>query len=188
MLTEQEERLLMERTAAGDRGAFRHIFNAYYPQVHGFMKSLLKTDADILDAAQEVFVKLWLMRAALPDITSLHSYIYRMSLNQAISHIRKNRTVTSSVLVDIPYDQMVENRIDTKGKEALISDLVSKMPEKRRKIFILSRLENRSNDEIATVLNIKKKTVENHLNLALRELRTALSALALTLVAILTTH
>ena len=40
----------------------------------------------------------------------------------------------------------------------------------------MSRFENRSNDEIASILNIKKKTVENHLNLALKELRTALPA------------
>jgi RNA polymerase sigma-70 factor (ECF subfamily) len=40
----------------------------------------------------------------------------------------------------------------------------------------MSRLEHRTNDEIATLLHIKKKTVENHLNLALKELRTALPA------------
>ncbi len=179
MLTEREERMLMERTAAGDRAAFRRIFDAYYPAVFGFMKSLLKTDEDSSDAAQEVFIKLWLIRAALPDISSLRSYIYRMCLNQVISLARKNRIDASSDIVDAPYDQMVENRIDTENKETIIAELVSKMPEKRRKIFILSRLEHRSNEEIATALNIRKKTVENHLNLALRELRSALAAMSL---------
>ena len=71
---------------------------------------------------------------------------------------------------------MVEEVIDMKDKEAFIAAVVSRMPEQRRKIFIMSRLEHRTNDEIATLLHIKKKTVENHLNLALKELRTALPA------------
>lgn len=176
MFTEIEERVLMERTAAGDRSAFRSLFDVYYPVVHGFMSSILPTREDASDVAQEVFIKLWLMRAALPDITSLRFYLYRMSLNQTINFMKKERFRNSSVLADIPYDQMVEEVIDMKDKEAFIASVVERMPEQRRKVFVMSRFENRSNDEIASILNIKKKTVENHLNLALKELRTALPA------------
>ena len=77
MFTDKEERVLMERTAAGDRSAFRSLFDVYYPVVHGFMSSILPTREDASDVAQEVFIKLWLMRAALPDITSLRFYLYR---------------------------------------------------------------------------------------------------------------
>ena len=186
MLTESQERLLMERTAEGDRSAFRQLFDNYYPVVFGFMKSLLQVKEDASDVAQEVFIKLWLMRSALPDITSLRFYLYRMSLNQTINFIKKNKSNVRSILTDIPYDQMVEDAIDMgsaaqglfadQDKEAFIAAVVSRMPEQRRKIFIMSRLEHRTNDEIATLLHIKKKTVENHLNLALKELRTALPA------------
>lgn len=160
----------------GDRSAFRSLFDVYYPVVHGFMSSILPTREDASDVAQEVFIKLWLMRAALPDITSLRFYLYRMSLNQTINFMKKDRFRNSSVLADIPYDQMVEEVIDMKDKEAFIASVVERMPEQRRKVFVMSRFENRSNDEIASMLNIKKKTVENHLNLALKELRTALPA------------
>lgn len=175
MFTDSEERVLMERTA-GDRSAFRSLFNVYYPVVHGFMRSILQTKEDASDVAQEVFIKLWLMRAALPDITSLRFYLYRMSLNQTINFMKKNKFRNNSLLADIPYDQMVEEVIDMKDKEAFIASVVERMPEQRRKVFVMSRFENRSNDEIASMLHIKKKTVENHLNLALKELRTALPA------------
>lgn len=159
---------------------FRRILSASL-WIH---KSILKTEEDASDIAQEVFIKLWLMRAALPDISFLSSYIYRMSLNQTISYLRKNRIETTPSDIDVAYDQLVENQIDIKNKESVISDLVSRMPEQRRKIFVLSRFEQLSNDEIASKLNIKKKTVENHLNLALRELRTALSIFAMLLISI----
>ena len=110
----------MERTAAGDRRAFRSLFDAYYPVVYGFMRSLLHTEEDASDVAQEVFIKLWLMRAALPDITSLRFYLYRMSLNQTINYIKKNRLHNGVALADIPYDQMVEEVIDMKGLRAAL--------------------------------------------------------------------
>ena len=105
-----------------------------------------------------------------------YGYLYRMSLNQTINFMKKNKFRNSSLLADIPYDQMVEEVIDMKDKEAFIASVVERMPEQRRKVFVMSRFENRSNDEIASMLHIKKKTVENHLNLALKELRTALPA------------
>lgn len=168
----------MERTAEGDRSAFRAIFDRYYPAVLGFMNSLLHSPDDASDLAQEVFVKLWLMRAALPEISSLRSYIYRMSLNQTINYMKKKRLAAGGeeLFAEIPYDPLTEDFIDMKDKEAYIAAVVEKMPEQRRKVFVMSRLENRSNDEIASILNIRKKTVENHLNLALKELRAALPA------------
>ncbi len=172
------ERMLMERTAEGDSAAFRGLFEAYYPQVYGFMRSILGSEEDAADLAQEVFLKLWLMRVALPDISSLGSYLYRMSLNQAVNYIKKNKPVYDSLAADLPYDQMVEEQIDLRGKEALIAAAVGKMPQQRRRVFILSRLEHFSNEEIASLLGIRKKTVENHLNLALRELRAALPVLS----------
>ena len=48
------------------------------------------------------------------------------------------------------------------------------MPERRRRVFTLSRDEGKSNDEIAEILGIKKKTVENLMNAALKDIRRVL--------------
>ena len=68
-------------------------------------------------------------------------------------------------------NQLIEELIDTKEKELKITRIVQEMPEQRRKIFIMSRFELISNEQIASILGISKKTVENHLNLALKQLR-----------------
>ena len=49
------------------------------------------------------------------------------------------------------------------------------MPPKKKMIYKLSRIEGLSNEQIAEKLGIQKKTVENHLNIALNELRDALA-------------
>jgi RNA polymerase sigma-70 factor (ECF subfamily) len=53
--------------------------------------------------------------------------------------------------------------------------LVEKMPPQRQKVFKMSRMNGFSNDKIAEILGISKKTVENHLTDALRTLREALA-------------
>ncbi len=57
----------------------------------------------------------------------------------------------------------------------LIELNINKMPEQRRRIFQMSRNENMTNDEIAECLGITKKTVENQLSLALKELKKVIS-------------
>lgn len=173
-MTAQKERELLEHIAGGSRDDFRLLFDVYYPKVLGFMRGILPSEEDASDLAQEVFIKVWLMRSALPDITSFNSYLYRMSLNMSINFIRKNRHCFEDLFSDIPYEPMLEEAMDMKDKEAVVAAIINGMPKKRRRIFIMSRVEHLSNEEISRMMNISKKTVENHLNLALRELRTAL--------------
>lgn len=174
MITGAFEKILLERVAYGDRAAFRALFDEYYPKVYGFLRGILPVPEDASDLSQEIFVKIWLMRAALPDIVSFNSYIYRMTLNHSINFVRANKQQFREALVDVPYNQMIEDFIDIRGKEAFIASIVNNMPKQRRKVFVMSRIEHKSNEEIALLLNIKRKTVENHLNLALRELRACL--------------
>lgn len=68
-----------------------------------------------------------------------------------------------------PLDDLV-----AKDMQLLIDMVVEGMPSQRKIIYKLSREEGLSNAEIAEKLQISKKTVENHLTLALRELRKAL--------------
>ena len=69
-----------------------------------------------------------------------------------------------------PHDELI-----AKDLQLLIDMVVSEMPPKRKMIYQLSRIEGLSNEQIAEKLGIQKKTVENHLNIALNELRDALA-------------
>lgn len=69
-----------------------------------------------------------------------------------------------------PYDKLI-----AKDLQLLIDMVVNEMPPKRKMIYKLSRIKGLSNEQIAEKLGIQKKTVENHLNIALNELRDALA-------------
>ena len=64
-----------------------------------------------------------------------------------------------------------EDALNFQELKKAIQGKVDKMPEKRKKVFVMSRFEGRSNLEIANQLNISLSTVENHLNSALKALK-----------------
>ena len=80
-------------------------------------------------------------------------------------------------MADIEDDRIVEDAISAKQKLKIVGRVISNMPLKRRSIFLMSRIIGIPNDRIAEQMNVSKKTVENHINLAGKELRRAMAEL-----------
>lgn len=171
----KDEHKLLTDIAKGNESAFKKLFTCYYPKVRCFLGHFISNADDAMDLAQNIFVKIWLQRELLPSIKSFGAYLYTMSRNAAIDYGRTHK-------VKIPLTDLTENNYNdnsyesesvffAKETEIQMAHAISRMPEKRKLVFILSRMEGKSNGEIAKELGISKKTVENHINLALKELR-----------------
>ena len=65
----------------------------------------------------------------------------------------------------------VEDSIFAREINLLIEMVVSEMPKQRQLIYRMSREEGLSNNEIANMLGISKRSVENQLSLALKEIK-----------------
>jgi len=163
---------------SGDHKAFEVVFIAYFNKVKYFINGLVKSESDAEELAQEIFVKLWVGRESIVVEKSFSSYLYVIARNAAFNFI-KSRLVRDSYLNDQIHNSedsaTSEEVIVAKETELLLKMIVSKMPEQRRRIYEMSRNQGLKNDEIAQQLNISKKTVENQLSLALKELRQVFS-------------
>ena len=94
---------------------------------------------------------------------------HRKSLNEDFYKM----TVISAM--ESSYD--IEEEIEAKNLSDYIDLLINELPPRRREIFNLSRKENKSYKEIAELLHISEKTIENQISEALKYLRKNISML-----------
>ena len=171
--TQEISREIMEQFMRGNPSAYLFLFNAYYPCVFQSLKRVLKNEDDAKDLTQRIFMRLWLQQTKYPGIRNVEAYLFRCMHNALVNFLQsKNRkmaritTQQERADVNSPHEHLVAN--DLRQHTHI---LIARMPKQRQKIFRLSRLSGFSNEEIAKLLGISKKTVENHLNLALGTLR-----------------
>jgi RNA polymerase sigma-70 factor (ECF subfamily) len=175
-----DELIDAEKLAEGNQDAFRRLFMTYYPKVKRFIGYFVKSEAVAEDLSQDVFESVWTNREYLPNIKSLNAWLFGMAKNKSISYL--NHKAVEEIYVSSYVDLQeygMEEEIDAKELELLVLLTVEKMPEQRRRIFEMSRIRNLKSTEIAEKLNLSKKTVENHLNLALREIKQVIYLLLL---------
>lgn len=171
----EKETLYIKELALGSHDAFRCLFMAYFPKVNCFISHLIKSEIIAEELAQDVFMKIWENREQLVTIESFNSYVYRMAKNMALNYLRR-KYLEDSYLENYEGETQltIEGDLYAREMELLEQLTVSRMPQKRKAIYEMSRKEGLTNDEIAVRMGISKKTVENHLNLALKELRKTL--------------
>lgn len=165
----------------GDEKAFEKIYLNYYKKTLYFLTGLVKCEEDAKELTQEVFIKLWTNRESINPAWSVHSYMYTIARNTAFNFL-KHKLVEISYLNECPTQVETETSEDilfAKEIALLIDMTVEQMPPQRQLIYKMSRNEGLEKEEIAARLHISKKTVENQLSLALRELKRVIAGMVL---------
>ncbi len=171
---QMEEKQLILSLRDGDDEAFRILYDTYSGKVYHFCELYLKDVAVIEDCVQEVFIKVWESRELIREDGHFEGFLFIITRNLVFNQYRKNvnedfykMTVLSAM--EASYD--IEEEIVAYNLGEYIDQLIEELPEKRRTIFNLSRKEHKSYKEIASLLNISEKTVENQINASLRFLK-----------------
>ncbi|HEY8916088.1 MAG TPA: RNA polymerase sigma-70 factor [Chitinophaga sp.] len=174
------EKELLVRIAEGDEAAFSILFEAYLERLKPFIEKLTTSPDDTREIIQETFVRIWLSRDKLQHVEQPAAYIFRIAANQYHMYIRRRLSQERAVS---GYEETVpqssnttENTLRLNELQRLVQDAVSRLPEKRRLIFQMSRNEGMSVREIATALDLSPKTVKNTLFAALTNIRQYLAA------------
>lgn len=175
MIVKQE---IIEDFVSGSHEAFHEIFKLFYPKVYAFVRGFIKDLDDSEDLTQIVFIKLWDKRAVFCNVHHFDSYLFMLAKYTVFNYIAANkvsRFATEDEIPELSDGFTPHDELTAKDLQLLIDMVVNEMPPKRKMIYQLSRVEGLSNEQIAEKLGIQKKTVENHLNIALNELREALA-------------
>lgn len=150
-------------------------FESYFRKMYlplGLYALRLVDDADVAeDMVQDAFVKVWQYIEDGGEIENFPSFIYRSVRNGCLSYLRNRyETVSES---EIP--EVGEEEIDTSIRDAQIWRAIDDLPRKCREVFLMSKRDGLSNEEIAEEMGISIKTVKNQMTKAYGRLREALS-------------
>ena len=178
-MTPKEEKLLLSALGDSDKRAFAVLYNLYAGKCLHFVASIIKDQDAAKDVTHDIFVKVWLKRDVISKVSSFSAYLFRMARNAVMdrleSDVIRRRYVAESLVVSEEFRMYVDEKVSIDELQVLIFNAVSRMPEQRRKIFMMSRYKGVPNIKIAEMLGINIRTVENHLTNALADIRTALA-------------
>ena len=165
--------------------SFNEIYTSYYKKSFFFAKSYVHDDLAAEDIASESLIKLW-EKLKTEKIDYIEPLLLTILKNKALDYLKHEevkRTAFES-MVDWHQQELSiristlescdPNEIFSDEVESIIRETLKLLPEQTRRIFLLSRFENKSNKEIAEQMGISIKGVEYHISKALKALRITL--------------
>jgi RNA polymerase sigma-70 factor, ECF subfamily len=173
--TDEQIESLAGKINRSDKRAYDDFFRLLYPQLTGFAITYVRDKSTASDIVQDAFVNLWQKRSGIDPGKSLRSYMYQMVRNRCLNELRnRSKEVVSSELAEKKSNSEME--IENHNNEwnplgSRFREWINALPERQKEAFELSRFEGMDHDEIAGLMNISVKTVNNHIVAALTQLR-----------------
>jgi RNA polymerase sigma-70 factor (family 1) len=171
------ESQLVHRLSKGNLLAFNTLYKEYSGRLYRFAFGYLKSEAEAEELVQEVFTMIWEKRDNLNEELSFKSFLFTISFNIIRKHFRTKSYFSEYLKKETgtDLDMQTSHEITYNSLHQYITELVNKLPERRREIFIKSRFNGLTVKEIADEMKISHKTVENQLTDALKFIRTNLN-------------
>jgi RNA polymerase sigma-70 factor (ECF subfamily) len=164
----------------GNSSALRQLYDTYAPTVYRFVFSVFRNSHDSEEITQMVFIKIWDIRSTLRDDTNLLSFLLTIAKNSSynfLKHKYKEKLMFEKMELTLKdkTSELVDNSLIEKDLNVLLSDLIDKLPPKRKEVFVLSRFKGLSYKEIATKLEISENTVDTQMRKALQFIKDKLA-------------
>ncbi len=159
----------MQQVANGDETAFSELYYRYHNTLGIYIYQLTQSRELSEEIVQDVFLKIWVGREALTEVTNFKAWLFIISKNHALNSLRtlvKERTLKKNLARDHQLSPgMNEERFDN-DSYMLVEQAINQLPEQQKKVFILSRYRRLKYKEIARELNLSRETVKSYLAIA----------------------
>jgi len=169
--------VLLKKIAEANERAFYDLYNKYWQKLYSHAYGIIKDRQEAEDVVQEVFMAIWAKGSELNNVKNVSAYLITSARNKAISLYNEN-SISDQEFSEFSHYLTINDTEDTLNFSELnekVSNLMKRLPEKCRKIFYLSRIENLSHKEISEKLGIRPQTVKNQISKALVFIKANLS-------------
>jgi RNA polymerase sigma-70 factor (ECF subfamily) len=173
MIKSQEDLYLIALIREGDSKALERLFRKYYNSLCRFSSFLVQRDDLAEEIVADVFFKLWEKRESLLIESNLRAYLFKATRHTTINYIKQERNLMDDLSEELPEESYnPADELIFKELEHGMHELIDNLPEKRKAIFQLNRFEGFTYGQIAEILSLSAKTVENQMGKAIKQLRT----------------
>jgi len=178
------DQVLVSRVQNGDVGAFDHLVRKYRERLFGIIYNLTSNREDAADLTQEAFIKAFSSINRFQGKSAFFTWLYRIGVNTALSHLKRNRFRRFFSLENIQEEGSNAQVLETLAakhkseKGALLSELQEKLNEamqklspKHRTVVVLFEIEGLGHQEIADIVGCSVGTVRSRLHYAKQQLQ-----------------
>lgn len=171
---------LKQKIIFGDKSSFEKVYRYYYPRLVYFARQYLFDLEASKNIVQDVFTELWAKRDTLRIDTNLNAWLFTVTKNKSlkvISHLKAQQNYDDHIkmrLLEVNYKSLADfdtSNLIFEELQSQIQAALDKLPPACRRVFEMSRFDDKKNKEIAEELNLSIKTVEAQISKALRSLR-----------------
>ncbi|MFT3933932.1 MAG: sigma-70 family RNA polymerase sigma factor [Chitinophagaceae bacterium] len=164
---------------AGDVEAFKEVFYTHSQKLYSYLYSKTKSDYLTNEVVQLSFIKLWKSRHLLNEELKLSTQIFQIAKTTMIDELRKEERYKVKLKQWVTGDNLFKHEdgyspIDAYDTNNTLQRAIEELPPVRRKVFQLGKIEDMSYREISEDLSISVKTVDKHMQLALRSIKPVL--------------
>ncbi|WP_182953748.1 RNA polymerase sigma-70 factor [Pedobacter gandavensis] len=171
----ENEIYILKKIAEGDERSFAELFHWYAKPLAEFVFKLTDSIDITEEIIQDSFIKIWVRRETLTDISNFSGYLYILCRNETFLVLKKmaaksvvHAAFEKEALTEFALDEL-DNPAD--GYRRLIEMAVDKLPEQQQKVYKMSRYDRLKHDEIAKALQLSPETVKKHIQLAVQFIR-----------------
>jgi len=174
---------MMNKMKEDDISFFEEIFKTHYSKLCFYANTIIGNIPVSEEIVSDLFTELWEKRTKVEFNVSTKAYLYKSVYNRCLNymkHAKVENTYLKYLLENESknlFTEMPSYSYDEKEISKEIKSAIDNLPEQCRKIFLLSRVQNKKYHEIASILELSPKTIENQMTIALRKLREALKHL-----------
>lgn len=187
-MTLMDEQDIISKLQNSSHKAYEIIFKQHYAFLCAVAYEYVHDKYTSQSIVEDVMLTLWEKRKQISIKKSIKAYLMKAVRNQAIDFIRADQSFRSVDITDkqfrncfIPDEDIFEQLVSQELEEQ-IQQIINGLPEECRKVFILSRYEDKSYQEISNQLGISVNTVKYHIKNALSILRESLSGYFLSIL------
>ncbi|WFB64956.1 sigma-70 family RNA polymerase sigma factor [Sphingobacterium sp. WM] len=168
-----DERDLLVQLQQGDRVAFEKLYHQYAPKLTVKLLQLVKSEDLAQDLLQDIFLKIWQMRADLKEERSFAALLYTMATNLSLNSYRTAVREQNRIMQIKPGESYshIEEDLQFAETNKVFNDALSTLTDRQREVYMMHKLEGKSYKEISDTLKISHSAINQHLQLANKQIR-----------------